>query len=143
MRRVILLLPCISTVLAGATLPVPRPSCRVFGRRNHYIKITMREESHTHCLYRANGGKMRVGGRRLWACSFYIHPQLPTPTADMDEVRCCKDSHYRTRVLFSHTVLMRNCVSTEIGEHMLCNIMYPDVVYESTDITDNEIMVPG
>jgi hypothetical protein len=103
----------------------------------------MREESHTYCLYRANRGKMRVGERRLWACSFYVYPKMATPTADMEEVCCCKDSHYRTRVLFSHTVLMRNCVSTELGEHMLCNITHPDVVCESTNITDNEAMVPG
>jgi len=114
----------------------------VLSHRNHYIKITMREESHTHCLYWANWGKMRVGGRRLWACSFYAHPQLATPTADMEEVCCCKDSHYRTRVLFSHTMFMQNCVSTELGEHMLCNITCP-VVCESTNITDNKAMVPG
>jgi len=34
-------------------------------------------------------------------------------------------------------------VSTELSEHMLCNITYPDAVYESTHITDNEAMVPG
>ena len=34
-------------------------------------------------------------------------------------------------------------MSTELSEHMLCNITYPDAVYESTHITDNEAMVPG
>lgn len=86
---------------------------------------------------------MSVGGRRLWACSFYVHSQLATPTADMEEVCYCKDSHYRRRVLFSHIVFMRNCVPTELGEHTLCNITYPDIVCESTNITDNEAMVPG
>jgi hypothetical protein len=144
MRRVILLLPYICTVYTGTetTLPVPGPWFWALCRRNHYIEITMREESHIHCLYRENQGEMRVGGRRLWACSFYVHPQLATPTADMEEV-CCKDSHYRTRVLFSHIVFMRNCVSTELGEHMLCNITYTDVACESTNITEDEAMVPG
>jgi hypothetical protein len=50
MRRVILLLPYISTEYTGTTLPIPGPLCCVLSRRNHYIKITMREESHTHCL---------------------------------------------------------------------------------------------
>lgn len=142
MRRVILLFPNISTVWTATALPVPGPWCWMLCRRNHYIKITMREESHTRCLYSANRGKMRVGGRRLWACSFYVHPQLATPTKAMEEVSCCKDSHYRTHVLFSHIVFVRNCVSTELGEHMLCNITYPDVC-ESTNITDNEAVVPG
>jgi hypothetical protein len=37
------------------------------------------ERGITHCLCRENRGRMKVGGRRLWACSFYVHPQLKTP----------------------------------------------------------------
>ena len=39
-------------------------------------------------------------------------------------------------VLFSHIAFSRNCVSTGLGERMLCNIWYPNMLCESTVITD-------
>jgi hypothetical protein len=83
--------------------------CEVLSRRNHYIKMTMRQESYTHCLYRTNRGEMRVGGTRLWAFSFYVHPHLAAPTAQKEEVCCYRDSHYRTRC-----VIQPHCVFTEL-----------------------------
>jgi hypothetical protein len=65
----------------------------MLGRRNHYIKITMRQEPHTHCLYRTNRGKMRVGGKTPLG---YVHPNLATPTTEKEE-RVCYSATLRLR----------------------------------------------